>query len=638
MSNTKKQASAKAQAVKAREAKPAAAGSYARAARFVPILAFVWIGLLAATAVAALCPRFTVFYAVYLAVTLGLAAGALAFLKAVFRDGKTSLYAAFKKFLGYGLVVDYAAFALPRVDWAGSHLIGEGRVVYLFVLAMLCLAAGAALFIAMGRPAAFAGLGLLTEEEATDKVARKKRFAASRKKGFLHGALEWIDALGFAAILVIIIQTFVFQLYEIPSESMVPAFLKKDRPFTTKLTAGPRVPLTDWRLPFLKLPARGDIVTLANPRYPENQSVNLKKYLSQFVSMITFTAVNIDATLPDGSPKADPLVKRVVGMPGERLMMVDDVLYSRRAGDAAFSPVEADRKWARVDLWKEDPATVSRIEQIPITEKQRGVLDAWDAKRRDADPAALAASIGAAERALAAKASAVKAEAFLKDLAKKRPDAYRIITDDMKALAAIDPASGNPLSAAGTRADDVALVLSLSGEPALRAALAEYGTAPGAAVPARDAYERGGRLLNLLIKDSFLRRSLRAAELIAGGSAFDDLLKDQAYLKLRAEGSELDYYVNGQYYGLYDERNFPAFPAGDAYLGPGQYFAMGDNRYNSLDFRYRTGTPSAKPFDLADPSSVQYFSNIDPFALDLRFIEGYSLFRVWPPTRVGAIR
>ena len=364
-------------------------GARFAAPRALPVLSLAWIGLLLATAVAALCPRFTGYYAIYLLVTLGIAAGALAFLKAIYRDGRKSLHPAFKKFLGYGLVLHYAAAALPRVDWAGDGVISQGRTTYMFVLAMLCLAAGVVLFVAMGRPRAYAALGLITEEEAGDKALRKKRFAEERKKGFLHGALEWIDALGFAAILVILIQTFVFQLYEIPSESMVPAFLVKDRPFTSKLNAGPRVPLTDWRLPFLKLPARGDIVTMANPRYPENQSVNLKKYLSQFVSMITFTAVNIDKYLPDGSIKSDPLVKRVVGLPGEKLMMVDDVLYAKRSGAAAFAPVEEDKTWARSDLWKERAELASRIQQQPIDEKHRAILDEWDAKkarRRSARP------------------------------------------------------------------------------------------------------------------------------------------------------------------------------------------------------------------------------------------------------------
>jgi signal peptidase I len=613
-------------------------GAYAGAARALPILALAWIGLILISAAATPCPRFTAYYAAYLAIILAMAAGALLFLDAIYRKKKARLHPAFKKFIGYGLVLHYAASALPRVDWASAGLISQGRVSYLFVLALLCLAAGAALFVASGRPAAYAGLGLIEDEEVGDKALRKKRFAENRKKGVLRGALEWVDALGFAAILVILINTFVFQLYEIPSESMVPAFLMKDRPFTGKLQAGPRVPLTDWRLPALRLPSRGDIITLANPRYPENQSVNLKKYLSQLVAMITFTAVNIDKYLPDGSIKADPLVKRVVGLPGEKLMMIDDVLYSKRAGDAGFAPVEADKAWANVDLWKLDAEKRSHIEVLPIDEKHREVLNAWDAKRKSADPAALAASIAASLKTILSMASAPKAEAFIKELEKKRPKLRDIVVADSAAFDKADPEAGNPIAAAGTRADDIAIALSAGSSQRLRAALVDYAAAAAAAIPAPDAYVRGGRILNLLVKDNILKRAAREAQLVAEGASFDQLYGDPALTALDKDGGELDFYLNGQYYGLYDERNFPVFPAGDDYLGAQQYFAMGDNRYNSLDFRYRTGDAAPKSLDPADPTSIRYYSNIDPFALDLRYIEGFALFRIWPPSRLGAIR
>jgi signal peptidase I len=628
---------------KKKNAKPAAKpelaqSEYAAFARFLPRMAIAWIGLLLATAAASLCPRFSAYYAVYILVTLGLAAGALLFLDAIYRKGRASLHPAFKKFLGYGLVVHYAAAALPRVDWASDGLIGEGRVVYLFILALLCLAAGAVLFIASGRPAAFAALGLIPDEEVKDRALRKRRAAENRKKGFLHGALEWVDALGFAAILVILIQTFVFQLYEIPSESMVPAFLIKDRPFTAKLSAAPRVPLTDWRLPWLKLPRRGDIVTLSNPRYPENQSVNLKKYLAQFVSMITFTAVNIDKYLPDGSLKADPLVKRVVGVPGERLMMVDDVLYAKRAGDAAFSPVDEDKKWARSDLWKESPETVAQIKDMPMDARHRALLDTWDRRRREADPKALTASIAASARVLATRLSADRAAAFLRPIERAEPDRYRILAANIDAFAKSDVAGGNPISMSGAKVDDLALALALPLSARLRERLAEYAACPSASLAAPDAYSRGGRMLNLLIKDNLLARVARQAELVAAGERYDFLAKDAVLLDLERTGQELDFYLNGPVVGLYDSRNFPPFPAGDGYLGSDQYFAMGDNRYNSLDFRYRTGGFSIKSLDPADPSSVQYYSNVDPFALELRYIEGYALFRIWPPSRVGSLR
>ncbi|MDP3176775.1 MAG: signal peptidase I, partial [Spirochaetaceae bacterium] len=319
-----------------RPVKDAAAPSpstYGDAARPIPVLAYAWAALAVASPLLSGCPRFTPFYAAYAVISLGLAAGAVLFARAIWKEGKARLLPAFKKFFGYGLVLHYAASALPRVDWSNAGLIGQGRIAYLFVLACVAMVLGFALFVMMGRPATYAALRLFTEEEARDASLRKKKIAAMRKKGFVFGALDWIDAIGFAAVLVILVNTFVFQLYEIPSESMVPAFLKKDRPFTAKFLAGPRIPLTDWRLPFVRLPARGDIVTLANPRYPENASVNLKKYLGQLVQMITFTTVNIDRYLPDGSEKADPLVKRIVGLPGEKLMMVDDVLYARSEGD-----------------------------------------------------------------------------------------------------------------------------------------------------------------------------------------------------------------------------------------------------------------------------------------------------------------
>ena len=39
------------------------------------------------------------------------------------------------------------------------------------------------------------------------------------------------------------------QLYEIPSESMVPTFLVKDKVFVSKIDCGPKFPLTDVGLP-----------------------------------------------------------------------------------------------------------------------------------------------------------------------------------------------------------------------------------------------------------------------------------------------------------------------------------------------------------------------------------------------------
>ena len=62
-------------------------------------------------------------------------------------------------------------------------------------------------------------------------------------------AAGWIDALVWSIFTILIFQIFFLQLYEIPSESMVPTFLIKDRAFVSKIDCGPKFPLTDVGLP-----------------------------------------------------------------------------------------------------------------------------------------------------------------------------------------------------------------------------------------------------------------------------------------------------------------------------------------------------------------------------------------------------
>ena len=377
---------------KGRNALPARQSS-GKVARIPAVLALAWAAAVIVSALLTGCPAFNALYAAYLLVTLALVGGELAFLSAIYRDGRTTLFPAFKKFMGYGLVAQYVAAALPRVGWSNLGIIGSGRVAVLFLLSIVCLVFGLAFFFVASRPSIHAALGLITQQELEDRALLRKH-RSERKKGAIGVILEWVDALAFAAIAVILVNIFIFQLYVVPSESMVPVFLSGDRPFTSKFLAGPRIPLTDWRLPFLRAPQRGDVVTIANPRYPENHRVDLKKYLSQLVAMVTFTAVNID-TLPDGTPKADPLVKRVVGLPGEKLMMVDDVLYVKRKGDSGFAPLAADRAFARIDLWKEPDSVRARIATIRVDEAARKVLGAIDERKRNADPLALASDVSA---------------------------------------------------------------------------------------------------------------------------------------------------------------------------------------------------------------------------------------------------
>jgi signal peptidase I len=597
------------------------------------IAAFVWLGFIGLSILFTGCPRMGALYAVYLVASLILIGAELAFLDAIWRHGKTNLFFAWKKFTGYALPFWYFAHSLPRITWRNADLISSGREGWIFALTLAATIAGCVAFFFAGRPAIQAALGVISPEEVTDRALRKKRALERKHRGLLAGILDWIDAIGWAVIAVILVQIFVFQLYEVPSESMVPTFLNGDRPFTLKLSSGPRVPLTEWRLPFLHLPQRGDVVTIANPRYPENHRVDIKKYVSQFVYMITFTTVHLDATLPDGTPKADPLVKRIVGLPGEKLMMVDDVLYARTAKGLEFRKIA--EPWRAVDLWQESADLTRRIQHMPIDEKTRAILSKWDSKKNDADVAALAKEIAAMrsgiEESLRHITPAIL-EAFNEEELARADSGIRTRRDE-----AVDSASRgiNPYATKGAGADDFSLALAALVSPDARAALEAYaqGAITAANRPAQDAYSKGARALNLIIKANLLGRIDRDLELIAQGSRIEAFGADPKRTGLLADARELYLYLQG----FYDARNFPEFPSGTAYLARDEYFAMGDNRYNSLDFRF-DDNQGLRALDPDDPVAVQYVSMLKPFPLKLQFIEGHAIFRVWPLSRMGRIK
>ena len=603
------------------------------ASRSPLILSVVWIGLVILTLILTGCAQFSVFYVVYLGGAVAIAAISVILLNALYRRGAVRLFAAYKKFTGYAVLAHYILHCLPRVGWANAGLIPEGREIFIYSLTLVCTAAGILLFIFLSRKKTLVAFGVMTPEESRDPELLKKN-RKDKKRGPILYTLEWVDVIAYGIVVVLLVNIFIFQLYVVPSESMVPVFLEGDRPFTLELTASPHLPLTPWRLPFLKQPARGDVILITNPRYPENYKVNLKKYLAQAIFKVTFSLVNIDTTTQGGEAKYDPLVKRIVGVPGEKLMMVDDVLYARTAGQAGFSPVAKDvEQYRQIDLWKLDPKL--KIANRLFDSGTRDMLTVWDRRKNETDPTALAAGLAGSWNALELRISSIPPATLAAFNQRELPAAdpsLVYLRDQNEGLA---PAGAqNVIAAAGVYyADQLPLSLAITRSKTARAALKEYATAGAAAAAGPTAYERGSRALNLLIKGNLIARVDRDIQLISSGAGIRTILEDPARSRLMAEARELNVYLNA----FYDVRNFPEFPAGDAFLGPDQYFAMGDNRYNSTDFRMRE-TPAMRALDPSDPASVRYSSNIAPFALEKRFIDGYATVRVWPPSRIGLIK
>ncbi len=74
------------------------------------------------------------------------------------------------------------------------------------------------------------------------------------------------------------IKVFVFELYKIPSGSMIPTLLVGDRIVVVKFIYGPRIPFINVRLLGFRQPQRGEIVVFKAPDTPNK--VFIKRFIA----------------------------------------------------------------------------------------------------------------------------------------------------------------------------------------------------------------------------------------------------------------------------------------------------------------------------------------------------------------------
>lgn len=103
---------------------------------------------------------------------------------------------------------------------------------------------------------------------------------------------EWTKAISTAIVLFLVIRTFLFEAFKIPTGSMEGTLLVGDFLLVNKAVYGAEIPYTHTHLPALTRPGRGDVIVFIPPHDPN------KNY-----------------------------VKRLVGMPGDTLEMRDKILY-----------------------------------------------------------------------------------------------------------------------------------------------------------------------------------------------------------------------------------------------------------------------------------------------------------------------
>lgn len=432
----------------------------------------------------------------------------------------------------------------------------------------------------------------------------------TKKRFFIFEILDWLDAFLQAAFIVVIFTIFVFQLYVIPSESMVPEFMIGDRVAGIKFLSGPTFPLSSFRFPQIQKYKRGDVVILRNPHYENDPNNELKFFASQLIQYLTLTTVNIN-TDSLGNIKADPLVKRIVAVAGEKVMLVDGVLYIKKAGEQDFKPFDESSyaAWNLSTLPQSQRKYVQNIDRMTTEKLNR--LQSVEALRADLDfNKAKIECNNLIEKMKQIKGKSDTVFSANNFLAKGQYLITQLVKDNESISSKILTTNGGLMwfkNFLTTKSEEE---------------FANY-----------NLYEKRNAQLNTLIKIAYGKLFIRNAELYKANTSSEKFANDEVRTNLLGELNEYLFYL-----AYTSQRNMNEFPAGkEDYIPEDHYFMMGDNRFNSIDMRHEYVYHLEK-LDEMDELSVLFITNIKPRALPSSKMLGTVNFILYPFSRFGKIK
>jgi signal peptidase I len=139
----------------------------------------------------------------------------------------------------------------------------------------------------------------------SETPATKQARRAEKGRSTPGAVWEQVSTLLFAVLIALGIRAFVIEPYRIPSGSMFPTLLIGDHLFVNKFLYGIKIPFSDVRLPGFREPGRGDVVVftvakLGAQTFPADRRTDLPR---------------------------EEFVKRIVGLPGDRIEFRHDVVY-----------------------------------------------------------------------------------------------------------------------------------------------------------------------------------------------------------------------------------------------------------------------------------------------------------------------
>lgn len=250
-------------------------------------------------------------------------------------------------------------------------------------------------------------LAFWRKEQETKKVKKKKSFWR-----------EWLDAAIFAIVAATIIRTFLIEAYTIPTGSMEGSLLVNDYLFVSKVSYGPRIPMTPLSVPLVHntMPITGgksyseavkwkyhrwwgfgdveryDIVVF---NFPEGDTIMVEQPEMDYYQAVRIAGreqihsrFTIDTRPVD---KTDNYIKRCMGIPGDKLEIRNGIVFVNGQQAPLFAHSKSNYKVItngtplNQDVLDENNAEVMNVagneydlflenEAVPVIQKQPQVV------------------------------------------------------------------------------------------------------------------------------------------------------------------------------------------------------------------------------------------------------------------------
>jgi len=188
---------------------------------------------------------------------------------------------------------------------------------------------------------------LAKKKERREAVSEQKVGREAEERKAKHWAREWLDAFIFAAIAALILRMLFFGAYRIPTPSMEQTLLTGDFLLVSKMSYGPRTPLTV-SVPFTDIYVPG--MNLPYYRLPGLTEVKRD-------DIIVF---NYPIDTGPVSAKTN-YIKRAVGMPGDEIEIRDKRLYVNGAPEQELDTIMHHHLVTVRDRVRLSPARVREV-------------------------------------------------------------------------------------------------------------------------------------------------------------------------------------------------------------------------------------------------------------------------------------